>query len=86
MFRYIRSTMGIKEKIDLENTRNDVKQVDEVSGGALVDLGDLSAGNMDALAELGNLAAGNMDALAELGALLADMEARISALEGQTAQ
>ncbi len=81
MFQYIRNSMGIKEKTDLENAKNDVKQVDEVAGGALVDLGDVAAGNMDATAELGDLVCGNMDAITELGEIIADLEARIAALE-----
>ena len=72
MFQYVRNQMGIKEKTDLENAKNDVKQLDEIAGGALVDLGDLAAGNMDAIAELGEIIAG--------------LEARVAALEESASQ
>ncbi|MEG2624425.1 MAG: hypothetical protein RSC06_16165 [Clostridia bacterium] len=83
--RYVPNQIGIKEKVDLENAKNDVKQVDEITGNALVDLGDLAAGNMEAAVELADMAAGNMDAIAELGAMIATLDARMTALEVKAA-
>ena len=82
MFDYVHNTMGVKEKTDLENASMGVKQVDELTGNALVDLGDVAAGNLEAISELGDVASGNMDAIAELAEMIASLEARVAALEG----
>lgn len=56
-FRYIRSTLGIKDRVDLENAKADIAALDQSTGGALVDLGDVSSCTMEAIAELGNMVA-----------------------------
>lgn len=83
MFNYHRNTIGIKEKTDLENASIGVKQVDEMAGNALVDLGDVAAGNMEAISELGDVASEAMDAIAELAEMVAALEERVAALENQ---
>ncbi len=56
-FRYIRSTLGIKDRVDLENAKADIAALDQSTSDAMIDLGEVSSCTMEAIAELGNVVA-----------------------------
>lgn len=56
-FRYICSTLGIKDRIDLENAQADIAALDQSTGNAMIDLGEVSSCAMEAIAELGGMVA-----------------------------
>ncbi len=56
-FRYVRSALGIKDRVDLDVARSDIAALDKSTSDAMIDLGEVSSCTMEAIAELGNMVA-----------------------------